>query len=206
MKASGIKTLFLDIGGVLLTDGWNRQSRKAAIDKFELDEKEINDRHQLCFDTYELGKTTFDEYLDHVIFYEARSFTKKDFIEFMLSQSKALDGAIDYFIEVKKRHKLKVIALSNEARDLNDYRIKEFKLDTLFDAFISSCYVKLRKPDPEIYRMACDVSQALPDEALYIDDRLLYIEVAKSLGIPSLQNVSLEATKNYMDSIGLGLK
>jgi putative hydrolase of the HAD superfamily len=206
MKAEKITTLFLDIGGVLLTNGWDEGSRHKAIAHFNLDTKETETRHKLSFDTLELGKMTLDQYLDIAIFYTPREFSKADFITFMLKESAALEGSIKYFTDLKKRYNLKVVAVSNEAKELNDYRIQKFELNQLFDMFISSCYVRLRKPDRDLYKMACDISQTLPAQALYIDDRLIYIEVALSVGIPSLQFQSLEQVKNYIDGLGLTLK
>jgi len=205
MKQEKVKTLFLDIGGVLLTDGWARDSRHKAIKHFGLqkDEKEISERHAMNFDTYELDSTTLDEYLDNTIFYKKRNFKKKDFIEMMFSNSLPLPGAIDYFMDLKKKNGLRVIACSNEARDLNEYRIKKYKLDLLFDSFVSSCYVGMRKPDPGMYRMASDISFTPFENAVYVDDRIIYIEYAQSLGLPSLHYTGVESAKKYFKKQGL---
>ena len=193
-----IKTLFLDIGGVLLTNGWGHESRYKAIEKFGLDKEEVEERHQIAFDTYEIDKITFDDYLNEVIFYKDRTFSKETFIAFMFEQSQALDGCIDFFKQLKQRHHLKVIAVSNEGRELNEYRISQFKLDELFDAYISSCYVRLHKPDKSMLQMACDVSHTLPAHALYIDDRLLLVEVAASFGLQTLHFQGLEPAKEFI--------
>jgi putative hydrolase of the HAD superfamily len=193
-----IKTLFLDIGGVLLTNGWEHESRALAVEKFGLDLKEVEDRHKLAFETYELGRLTLNEYLELVIFYQQRGFSKEDFKAFMFQQSEALPGAIDYFIEIKKKHQLKVIAVSNEGRELNEYRIKQFGLDRLFDAYISSCYVHLHKPDKDVLRMACDISNTPPGDALYIDDNLMLADVAKSFGCRSLHFQGLNTTQEFI--------
>src|ERR1700716_4126343 len=162
MKAGSITTLFLDLGGVLLTNGWDHHARKRAITRFNLDKKEFEERHHLTFDTYESGKLTLDEYLDSLVFYEKRNFTKKDFKAFMFEQSQEHKNTIAYFKKLKSDYGLRLVALNNEGRELNEFRIQKFKLNSLFDAFISSCYVHLRKPDIEIFRVACDVSQATP--------------------------------------------
>src|ERR1019366_4953408 len=153
MKPDKTTTLFLDIGGVLLTNGWGREERQNAIDKFNLDKNETDDRNALAWSTYELGKFTLDDYLNYVIFYCERSFSREEFKVFMFQQSQPLPGAIEYFKELKKQFGLKVVALSNESRELNDYRIKKYKLNKLFDFYISSCYVSLRKPDHDIFRL-----------------------------------------------------
>ena len=195
---SEIKTLFLDIGGVLLSNGWEHQSRYMAITKFGLKRKEVEARHKLVFETYELGKITHEEYLDWVIFYEPRDFTKKEFTDFMFTRSVAIEGSIDFFKEIKEKHHLKVFAVSNEGRELNAFRINNFKLGELFDGYISSCYVHLHKPDKDILKLACDVSQTLPENALYIDDGKLLIEIANSMGFQTLHFQSLQRTKKMI--------
>lgn len=205
MKQGKIKTLLLDIGGVLLTDGWNRDSRSRAIKHFKLekDQADINERHSLHFDTYELDRTTFDEYLDNTIFYKKRDFKKKDFIQFMYGESKPLPGAIDYFKDLKKKNGLRVFACSNEARELNAYRIETFKLDELFDGFVSSCYVNMRKPDPRMYKMAAEIATTEFKHVVYVDDRGIYIEYALTLGLPSLHYTGIDSAKKYFKKAGL---
>jgi putative hydrolase of the HAD superfamily len=199
IKPGEIKTLFLDIGGVILTNGWDHDGRKRAIDHFSLEDgEEINERHHLTFDTYEEGKLTLDEYLGRTVFYQQRSFSKADFINFMYAQSVAFEENLTFFKELKKQHHLKVIAVSNEGRELNEHRIRQYKLSELFDAYISSCYIHLRKPDKDVWRMACDISQTPPERALYIDDRLMFVQVARSFGIQSLHFQGLDMAKEFM--------
>jgi putative hydrolase of the HAD superfamily len=201
MKNEKIKTLFLDIGGVLLTNGWGRDSRKRAAELFKLDYKEMDERHHLTFDTYEMGKLTLDEYLNRLVFYEVRGFTKADFKEFMFAESKPYEETITFFKELKSKHNLNVIAVNNEGRELNEHRIKKFKLHELFNGFVSSCYVKFRKPDADIFLLACDVAQTLPQHALHIDDRQMFVEVARTVGLQGMQHVDLESTKEKIKSI-----
>jgi len=198
MKSGEIKTLFLDIGGVLLTNGWGHESRFKAAQKFGLDKEELEGRNKLVFDTYEIDKISFDEYLDWVIFYEERRFSREEFTTFMLQQSQPLDGCVNYFKALKLQHQLKVVAVSNEGRELNEYRIKQFKLDELFDAYISSCYVHLHKPDKSMLQMACDISHTLPEHALYVDDTLLLVEVAASVGLQTLHFQGLDSAKEFI--------
>lgn len=195
MNNKTITTLFLDIGGVLLSNGWGHQSRNKAIAQFNLDADEMNERHHLTFDTYEEGKLTLHEYLNRVVFYEPRKFSEIDFISFMYGESTALPGTIEFFKALKKRYELRVIAVSNEGRELNDYRIKQFRLNELFDAVISSCFVHLRKPDKDIFRMASDISQTAAMHSLYIDDRSMFVEVAQTLGMNGLHYKGLEEAK-----------
>lgn len=203
MKAGGITTLFLDIGGVLLSNGWGRDARNKAIEYFKLDGGELNDRHHLTFDTYEEGKLTLNDYLKRVVFYEPRSFSLDDFIRFMFEQSHAYPETISFFKEIKKRYHLRIVAVSNEGRELNAFRIEKFKLNELFDAFISSSYVHLRKPDADIFRMAIDISRTAADHALYIDDRLMFVEVARGLGMQGIHYQGLAQAENQLKMFGL---
>ena len=203
MASGNITTLFLDIGGVLLTNGWDRKARKRAVEKFKLDEEEINERHHLTFDTYEAGKLDLEEYMHRVIFYEKRNFSTEDFKTFMLSQSQRLPDMIEYILALKKKYELNVIAVSNEGRELIEYRIKTFELNKIFDAFIASSFVHFRKPDVDIYKIALDISQAEPHNILYLDDRHMFIEVAETLGIKGIHHKSFESTKVELANYGL---
>ncbi len=199
-----IKTLFLDIGGVLLSNGWDHNSRKKAINYFKLDGVEMNERHHLTFDTFEEGKLTLNEYLKRVVFYEPRKFSEDDFIKFMFRQSVAHKDSLVFFKEFKKKHNVRVIAISNEGRELNNYRIQKFKLHELFDAFVSSSYVHYRKPDVDIFRMASDISQTDPAHSLYIDDRLMFVEVAQTLGMHGLHYKGLDEAKKQLKKFKFG--
>jgi len=200
-----IKTLFSDIGGVVLTNGWDRNARAEAIKKFKLNEEEIQERHHLTFTTYELGKLNLDTYLNRVIFFKERSFSKKDFSNFMFSISQPFPEMIDFFIKLKSKYNLKIIAVSNEGRELNDYRIARFNLHEIFDAFVSSSYVHFRKPDEDIFKMAIDISQANKDEVIYLDDRDMFVEIACELGIKGIHHKNFETTKKKLEEFGLVL-
>ncbi len=202
-KHGNITTLFLDIGGVLLTNGWDRQARTKAISKYNLDGEEVNERHHLTFDTYEVGKLSLDDYLNRVIFYEKRSFTKDDFKEFMFEQSQQLPDMIDYIKKIKKDHGLKVTAVSNEGRELTEHRIEKFKLYELFDSFIASSFVHFRKPDVDIFKIALDVSQTSPERVVYIDDRHMFVEVAGEVGIRGIHHTGFAETKEKLSEFGL---
>lgn len=206
MTAYQVKTLFLDIGGVLLTNGWDRHMRRKAAEKFELDYDEMNERHHLTFDTYEEGKLSLDEYLKRLVFYMDRPFTREDFRAFMFEQSQPIPEMIDLIGRLKERYRLKTAAVSNEGRELTIYRIKKFGLNKIIDFFISSCFVHFRKPDADIYRIALDCAQVLPEEALYVDDRAMFVEVAQTLGIRGFHHSDYEETKRALGSFGLSLE
>lgn len=201
-----ITTLFLDIGGVLLTDGWNRKSRAVAIEKFKLDPKETEDRHHLTFDTYEVGKITLDTYLERLVFYDKRDFSPMEFKEFMFAQSEPHVDMIELIRGLKKKYNLKVAVVSNEGRELTEYRIKKFKLNEFVDFFISSCFVHFRKPDTDIFELALDVSQVSPAEVAYIEDRWMFVQVAETLGINGIRHTDYNGTRHILETrFGLSL-
>jgi putative hydrolase of the HAD superfamily len=200
-----ITALFLDIGGVLLTNGWDHIARRQAAQAFHLDYDELEERHHLSFDTYEEGKYSLDEYLQQVVFNLPRSFTLKDFKSFMLSRSRPFPDMLDLVQSIKSKYGIKTVAVSNEGREINAYRIQTFHLDQLIDTFVSSCYVHYRKPDPDIYRIALDISQSTPDEVIYIDDRPLFVEVAKNLGIHGIIHHDYKITRKEISAWGLSI-
>ena len=202
---SGFRVLFLDIGGVLLTDGWDHHSRKRAAAEFNLDLAELNTRHHLMFETYEEGKLTLDAYLDQLVFYRKRAFTRAEFRRFMFEQSKPYPKMISLIARLKERYGFKIAVVSNEAREINTFRIKKFKLDTLADFYVSSCFVHLRKPDTDIFRLALDIAQASAQEVLYLDNTSLFVEVAESLGIRSVLHEDYSSTFTKLESLGLEL-
>jgi putative hydrolase of the HAD superfamily len=200
-----ITTLFLDIGGVLLTNGWDHEARLKAADTFHMDYKEIDERHHLSFDTYEEGKLSLDEYLKQVVFYEPRSFSPDEFKGFMYAQSQPFPEMIQLIRDVKKKYGLKVASVNNEGRELMTYRLGAFDLHSVIDYFVSSCYVHFRKPDADIWRVALDVSQVKPEQVLYVEDRPLFVQIARGLGINAVEHQNYEATKKIFADFGLVL-
>ena len=205
IPSSSITTLFLDIGGVLLTNGWDNNIRKRAADKFGLDYDEMYERHHLTFDTYEEGKLSLDEYLNRVVFYQARSFSREEFKAFMYAQSQPFPEMIELMCGLKTQHGLQVAAVSNEGRELTVYRVQQFKLGTFIDFFISSCFVHFRKPDRDIFRMALDIAQVNPQQVIYIDNEPMFVEVAQSLQIRGVLHKDYETTRKALEAMGLAL-
>lgn len=201
MKPAFFKIIFFDIGGVLLTDGWGHVARQAAAKKFGLDYEQMDRLHDFIFNVYEIGSITLDDYLNTVVFNVTRNFTPEEFKAFMFSQSAELPGTLQWLKEWKKNtsEDIRVISLNNEGKDLNDYRIKEFGLHECFDAFVSSCEVKMRKPDPGIYDLALGIAQANPEQCIYFDDRPMLVQTAQRLGIHSFQHHGLESTKKILE-------
>ena len=202
-RATSITTLFLDIGGVLLTNGFDHAARGRAAAKFKLQLADLENRHHLTFDTYEEGKLTLQEYLDRVVFYRKRTFTRDQFRRFMFAQSKPYPEMIGLAKQLKARHGLKIAVVSNEARELNEYRIRTFGLAEWIDCFISSCFVHIRKPDADIYRLALDVTQVPAREVVYIENTPMFVRIAEGLGIRSILHTDYKSTARKLASLGL---
>lgn len=202
-RSKEITTLFLDIGGVLLTDGWQTKSRKLAAKVFHLDLSEMEERHRMVFDTYEEGKLTLAEYLERVVFHQKRPFSRAEFRRFMFAQSTPYPEMIELVRKLKAKHGLKIIVVSNEARELNVYRIRKFKLDGFIDAFVSSCFVHLRKPDADIFRLALDIAQTPAQQIVYIENTAMFVQIAESMGIRGLLHKDCRSTRVQLAKLGL---
>lgn len=198
-------TLFTDIGGVLLSDGWNRKARKGAAETFNLNLDDMEERHHLTFDTFEVGKLSLDNYLERTVFYKHRDFSMEEFKEFMYQQSHPFEDMIDLICQLKKRYGLKIAVISNEGRELANYRINTFKLNEFIDFFISSSFVHLRKPDVDIFQMALDIAQVRPEDVLYIEDRPMFVQVAETLNITGIQHTDITTTRERLIEFGFDL-
>ena len=202
---TAITHLFTDLGGVLLTNGWDRGLRKLVAARFGVDAAEMDERHHLTYDTYERGKIDLEEYLRRTVFWEPRSFTPEQVIEFMLAQARPFPEMIELVRGVKERYRLKVVVVSNEGRELTADRIHRFGLRELVDFFVVSSYVHIRKPDEDIYRVALDVAQAEPGGVIYLDDRQMFVEVAGRMGMRPIWHRDLAMTRSALAELGLAI-
>jgi len=181
-----IKTIFFDVGGVCLTNGWDHVAREKSTKEFSLSYEEMEKRHKPLFKKFEKGKLSLDEYLDQVVFYRKRNFSKKDFIEFMLSQSRPHYSTFKILDNLASKRKYHLATINNESRELNEYRIEEFGLRKYFQCFFSSCYLGVRKPEEEIFDKALQIFQKEPEKCLYIDDRKENYNAAKNSGLHTI--------------------
>jgi putative hydrolase of the HAD superfamily len=203
MSADGVRALFVDIGGVLATNGWDTDSREASVEHFGLDATAIDSRHRQMFELFETDTITWKQYLDRVVFNVPRPFTYDEFTRFVLAHSRAYPEMIELVRRVKENHGLKMVIVSNEGRELTEYRLKLLDLASVADVFVCSAFVHLRKPDTAIYLMACDLAFVQPREVVYIDDRALFVEVAASLGIRGIVHRGVETTRAALAELGL---
>jgi putative hydrolase of the HAD superfamily len=198
-----IRAIFWDVGGVLLTNAWDRVQRTSALEHFRLDEEEFHDRHEMVVSSFERGKISLDEYFDRTVFYRTRPFTREDFKEYMFSLSQPFPDVLALAQALADSRKYFMGTINNESRELNIYRIEQFGLGKIFRVFVSSCFVGLRKPEGDIYRLAVETTQIPPEECCFIDDRSLNLEVAAKLGMKTIEMQTMEMLRTELDKIGV---
>jgi len=198
-----ISAIFWDVGGVLLTNGWDRAQREKALEQFHLDREEFNDRHEMLVSSFERGKISLDEYLDRTIFYRSRPFTRDEFRQFMFALSQPKSDELAVAQELSRSGKYLMSTINNESREMNLYRIEKFGLREIFDIFISSCFVGLRKPERDIYRLALEITQKVPAQCCFIDDRDLNLESAEKLGMQTIRMQTVEQLRQELRKLGV---
>jgi len=200
---STIRALFWDVGGVLLTNAWDHEERDQAVERFLLSKTEFDERHKEVVPLFEEGKLTLDEYLDRVVFYQPRTFSKEEFKQFMFSLSRPKPQSLELARALGAKYVMGTI--NNESRELNQYRIENCGLTHIFDVFVSSCFVGLRKPDERIYRLAMDLTQHTPDECCFIDDRPVNIEGASKVGMKTVLMKDPQQLRRDLGGLGIEL-
>lgn len=198
-----IRALFWDVGGVLLTNAWDHTQRAQALQQFGLDEKEFHSRHEMLVSSFERGKIGMEEYLDRTVFYRERPFTKQQFRDCIFSLSQPLPGMLGFARALAGSHRYLMGTINNESRELNQYRIEKFEMRGVFQLFVSSCYVGLRKPEPDIYRLALEVTQFPAEECCFIDDRPINVESAVRMGMKGVQMQSLDQLRQDLAALGV---
>jgi putative hydrolase of the HAD superfamily len=198
-----ITSIFWDVGGVILTNGWDHGSRMEAAQTFGLDWEEFRERHDLSFPAFDSGQITLNQYLDRTLFYRPRPFTREEFTAFMFAQSREYPETRAVLSSVARTGKYFVASINNEPRELNNYRIEAFGLRKDFQAFFSSCYLNARKPEETIYRIALEVTQRPPETAVFIDDRTLNLENPRRLGMHVVHHQTAEQLRNDLRALGI---
>ena len=203
MRNKNIRALFFDIGGVCLTNAWEYGSRQRAARHFSLDFKELDQRHHHVFGSFECGRITLDNYLTQVVFYKKRKFTEKAFFQFMKNESRPIPRTLSLLGSLQARGNYLLAAVNNESFELNDYRIKKFKLNRYFTNFFSSCFLGVRKPEPRIYQLAMKMTQMEAKEILFIDDRQVNAQAARALGMNVIHLEHVERLPEELKAYGI---
>jgi putative hydrolase of the HAD superfamily len=196
-----IRALFWDIGGVLLTNAWDHQERDLAVEHFLLSKPEFEARHKELVTAFEEGKLRMDEYLERSVFHQPRTFSREEFKQFMFSLSRPKPQSLEFARSLSGKHFMATI--NNESRELNQYRIQKFELAEIFDVFVSSCFVGIRKPDERIYRLALDLTQHLPEECVFIDDRQENLTGAEKVGMKAVLMKDAPQLRRDLQALGI---
>ena len=200
---ANIRAIFWDVGGVLLSNGWDRAQRQRALQHFHLDELDFEDRHEMLVSSFERGKITLQDYLQRTVFYRPRPFTPDDFTQFIYSLSQPCQETLDLARSLAGSCRYLMSTLNNESAELNQHRIQKYGLRDVFDVFVSSCYVGLRKPEEGIYRLALEITQYLPDECCFVDDRPLNVDTAAHLGMHAIRVESPQQLRAEFEKLGV---
>ena len=200
-----ISTVFFDIGGVILTNGWDRDARREAAQAFQLDWEDFQDRHDLSFPAFDAGQITLNQYLDRTLFYRPRSFTREEFTAFMFAQSKEYPETRTILATLARTGKYLIGAINNEPLELNQYRIEAFQLRHDIQVFFTSCYLNARKPEEAIYRIALEVTQRAPESCVFIDDRALNLENPRRLGMHVVHHQNAPQLRKDLQTLGIAV-
>lgn len=200
-----VTTLFWDVGGVILTNGWDRATREEAARKFHLGWEDFQDRHDLASPVLEVGQITLDEYLERTVFYCSRAFTQDEFKAFMFAQSRVHPESRAIVDQLARSGNYLLATINNEGLELNLHRIQQFGLRRDFTAFFSSCFLGVRKPDQAIYRLALQITQRAPEECLFVDDRPLNLECARRMGVRTIHYQNARQLREELCRNGVAL-
>lgn len=201
-----ISAIFWDVGGVILSNAWDHKQRQRAMQQFQLDASEFEDRHDMLVSSFERGKINLADYLERTVFYRPRPFTQQAFRDFMYSLSQPMPEVLGIARELTDSGAYLMGTINNESTDLNDFRIDQFGLQEIFDLFVSSCFVGLRKPEEGIYRLALEITQRPPEECCFIDDRPLNLDSANRLGMHTITMKTPEQLRRDLEKLGVKLQ
>jgi putative hydrolase of the HAD superfamily len=196
-------TLFFDVGGVLLTNGWDSEARRRAAEAFGIDVAELETRHQMLRVAFGIGRLGLEAYLDRAVFHRPRAFTAAEFTRFLFAQSQLLGDTLEFVRALAATGKYRLYTLNNEARELHEHRVRAFELDTIFQGFLTSCYLGLFKPDEEIYRNALGIVSCSPESAVFIDDLAVNVESARVVGLDGHHFQGLDGLRAFLADRGV---
>jgi putative hydrolase of the HAD superfamily len=198
-----IELVLFDIGGVLGSNGWDREQRSAAIEKFGLDADDFQYRHEETVGALESGQISLDEYLDVTVFCVDRTVSRDEFKRFMFGLSTPWPDSIQVASDLATAGRARLATLNNESEALNVYRLEHFGLHAIFPTFFTSCWLGVRKPMREIYHRVLGMTQADPTKTVFIDDRAQNLAPAKALGMETILFTDAESLRNQLIALKL---
>jgi len=200
-----IKTAFFDIGGVLGTNGWDREHRKEASRLFGMDHEQYTRLHDEVVPVFEEGLLTLDQYLDRAVFVRPRNFTPEDFKRFMYTRSEPFPESLAVAGALARGGRARMCIASNESDELSRYRQRLFGLAEIFDTFLASCWIGVRKPAAIFYERILAITGARAEESLFVDDREENLVAPKALGFTTIHFQSADQLRRELVAAGLEL-
>lgn len=191
-------TLFFDVGGVLLTNGWDTAARTKAAQVFGIEYPEFQTRHEMLKTAFETGRIDLDTYIRRTVFFQPRAFTPEDFKQHMYGVSQRLGDTLDFVRALAATGKYRLFTLNNESRELQEHRVRTFHMAPVFRAFLTSCYLGLAKPDEDIYRNALGIAACSAGRGLFIDERSMNVEAASALGLNTFLFKELDGLRAFL--------
>ena len=198
-----VNRIFWDLGGVVLTNGWDREARQRVAARFGLDRDHFEDRHEQVVADFETGRMDLDTYLERTVLYESRAFSPAEFKAFMFAQSREDPAVLELVRRLRAEGQVPLAVINNESLELNLYRIERFHLRECFALFFSSCFVGIRKPDAGIYRLALQVTQTPAEAGLLVDDRAINVEAARRVGMQTIHFRNLDQLRTCLGELGV---
>jgi putative hydrolase of the HAD superfamily len=196
-------TLFFDVGGVLLSNAWDTAARNRAVEIFRLDALDFHTRHGMVKTAFETGRLSLDSYIGKTVLYTGRAFSRDDFKRVMFEQSKLLGDTLDWTRELAATGRFRMFTLNNESRELHEYRVRTFGLCSIFQSFLTSCYLGQVKPDEDLYRNALGIAGCSAVEGVFVDDRAVNVETATKLGLRAIRFESLPQLQAALGELGI---
>ena len=204
--SKAVETVFFDLGGVLLSNGWDPVQRATVLPKFDVSLEEYEARHEAANYFWERGLKDAHWFFEQTVFYEPRSFTFDELWAEVEGQSSVLyPETYEIIAKIRRTGRYKVATLNNESRELNDYRVRAFDLRSSFDFFVCSGYVHEMKPHPDIYRSALEISGTTAGASVFIDDKQENCEAAREAGMQAIHFESPGQLISVLTEIGITL-
>ena len=196
-------TLFFDVGGVILTNGWDTAARNRAIEAFGLDGVDFHTRHGMVKTAFETGRLSLDSYIEKTVFHVARPFSPADFRAFMFQQSQLLGDTLEWVRSLAATRRYRLFTLNNESRELHEYRVGTFGLCSVFQSFLTSCYLGQVKPDEDLYRNALGIAGCGARDGIFVDDRPVNVETAMMMGLKAIRFEGLDTLRARLRDLGV---
>lgn len=196
-------TLFIDVGGVLLTNAWDTAARNRAVEAFGLDALDFHTRHGMVKTAFETGRLSLNSYIEKTVFHIERAFSRDDFKAVMFEQSKVLGETLEWIGTLAASGRTVMFTLNNESRELHEYRVRTFGLCSIFRSFLTSCYLGQVKPDEDLYRNALGIAGCSAEHGIFVDDRPVNVETATKLGLKSIRFETLPQLRAALTEFGI---